>query len=35
MSTPIVIEDYDPHWPEQFEVLQSPETFVIPKRQSR
>jgi GrpB-like predicted nucleotidyltransferase (UPF0157 family) len=23
MSDPIVIEDYDPHWPEQFEVLRA------------
>jgi|SRR5579864_3718835 len=23
MSAPIVIEDYDPHWPEQFEVLRA------------
>ncbi len=35
MSDPIVIADYDPHWPEHFEVLQSRETFVIPKRRRR
>jgi GrpB-like predicted nucleotidyltransferase (UPF0157 family) len=23
MSAPIIIEDYDPHWPEQFEVLRA------------
>jgi GrpB-like predicted nucleotidyltransferase (UPF0157 family) len=23
MSDPIIIEDYDPHWPEQFEVLRA------------